>query len=83
MAMVAPQKRWFCHSCKREWVYCRLWEEGSACPYCGGETELIKFQPEFLGGDIPRSGAMMNPPATISVEGIQPVILKMLERTPQ
>lgn len=43
--------RWFCHECKRQWLYAKDWGEGSNCPACGGQyVEKVEYD-AFPGGD--------------------------------
>lgn len=48
-------RRWFCHGCKREWLYAKDWDESRGCPICHStQVEYVAYAPAFLGGDIPR-----------------------------
>lgn len=54
------QQRWFCTSCKREWVHARLWDAGQNCPACGAppnEVERRQYAAAFPGADIATSPA--------------------------
>jgi hypothetical protein len=48
------QTRWFCHSCRREWVYAHQWDEtAGVCPNCQGQRiERVTYTPVFPGADI-------------------------------
>lgn len=61
-------RRWYCRECKREWIEPRECYanssplsitgnplNGNNCQVCGSpEIELVEFQPEYPGLDIPR-----------------------------
>lgn len=62
-------RRWYCRECHREWLVPTACYANSApvsitgnpingpnCQVCGSpEIELVEYQPEWPGGDIPRN----------------------------
>lgn len=50
--------RWFCHTCRREWVFALSWQPEDGCPGChGSQVEHVTYTAAFPGGDLPRSRA--------------------------
>lgn len=79
---MAPVSRWFCQTCKRQWLPAsenggprtldakgegRMWTPADGCPRCHSMTiTLTTFTPAFPGGDLDEA-SIEPPPAPIVV----------------
>jgi len=54
------QTRWFCSTCKREWVHARHWLPQEGCPGCrSAAIQPVTYTPVFPGADIPRDSVQV------------------------
>lgn len=78
-----PARRWFCHDCKREWLFPEYhlgvsWEPTDGCPApdCHSlNIELVTFTPATVGLDIPRETLPAESQEPIKVEPQRPALV--------
>lgn len=68
-------ERWLCGLCQREWLHAqefegngyRPWVEADGCPRCrSNDIKLVKYEPQFYGGDIPRGEPLFDPEVVLA-----------------
>jgi len=84
------QKRWFCHTCQREWLDNKNaagvdppWTSKDGCPGCrSAQIREIEYQAPFPGGDIPRADVIVAEATEASTVPTQPPPLALVAAPP-